>query len=66
MVRLVWDKNDKVNTLELAKIGYKAVQPTITHKNLAQKPTNVHNEEKIAELISDLSRIGVLMRLDIS
>ena len=44
-------KNSKVNTFELAKINHKAVQPTITHKKLAQKPTNAHNAEKIALII---------------
>ena len=50
MVRLVWE-NDKVNTLELAKvnkpkISHKVVvQLTVTH-NLAQKQTITYEEEK--------------------
>ena len=45
-------KNDKVSTLELAKegpkISYKVVvKPNITHKNLEQKQTITHEEEKL-------------------
>ena len=52
-------KNSKVNTLELAKeaiiskgdkpkMSHKvAVQLTITHKNLVQKETITHKEEKV-------------------
>ena len=46
-------KNSEINTLELAKISHKAVQPTITHN---QKPretqTITQNDEKIALIIS--------------
>ena len=39
--QFVLKKNDKVNTLELAKIISKVLlEPTITHKNLEQKRIN--------------------------
>ena len=46
---VLW-KNDRVNTLKLAKISHKVIlQPIITHKNLAQEPTQTitHKEEKL-------------------
>ena len=45
-------KNDKVNTLELAKLSYEESRPTITHKNLPQKQTDIHEGEKVALILS--------------
>ena len=56
MENLVWEKIDKVNTLELAKISYKVVeQPTVTHKNLAQ----THEEEKIELILVLTGAFGI-------
>ena len=54
--QLVLGKNDKVNTLELAKINHKVLlKPTITHKNLEQKRINTHTitheKEKVALIL---------------
>ena len=45
-----------VNTLEqtvsASKISHKDSRPTITHKNLAQKQTITHEDEKVALILS--------------
>ena len=74
MVRLGLGKNGKVNTLELEKDGDKPkishkdihviVQPTITHKNLAQKRTITREKQSCLDAFSglDLHKYGTLQQ----